>query len=770
MKPEHKTNKILILVIITGLLICMLFNIQAFAVDGNAVVYNGNQLDRFAGRTKEEIGEFYSSSKNAGESYISMEPDSYYFVQPSDSKPYEPGKLTDDTLLVMESMTNYFRWLVGVEPLTGSVTGSDELQAGALVRNWEFDHVVSGESKPADMPQELWDFGAAASHGILALGYTPDGAIRGWVNEGYCRSTNSWDTVGHRMSLTSHMVSQINYGYSGRVAIGGTTGVTNQFNSPFAAFPCPGYMPIQAINANTAVWDLQFNTDYLVNEDPADVVVSVTNMRTGDSYDCTAENGLLQGENNLYFVQPVPTDPNDIIHYAEGDKYGVRVSGLTDVRTGKSAEIEYTVEFFDVTPYTSSYVTGIYASSGWDNIHIEENDATTNILKMMTAVLSDSVLLQTETGRTAVAQLTGDWKLDEQRQCWTNYIDVSTVPDYVTDRLGILNEEVVITYQTDAYTGGIAMDPQLPAKDEKVDVRVWVYMLGYPDDHLYQVKEDGNGHYSVVNMYNNNSSEYTLADETLHYYTISNWSESCFGNWLAIYASPVFRDAYLAGVCSIDSLHEHEWNEWMVTMPPTFETAGEQRRFCAMCGKEEFQIIDMLPHPFVDVDQGKYYEDAVVWAVTNRVTNGIDSTHFAPNAVCNRGQVVTFLWRAAGEPESESENNPFADVKEDAFYFKAVLWAVENGITNGTSENTFSPTDYCTRGQVATFLWRTMNQPSISGIKNPFVDVDQGKYYYESVLWAAEANVTKGVDETHFAPNDSCTRGQIVTFLYRALR
>jgi hypothetical protein len=159
----------------------------------------------------------------------------------------------------------------------------------------------------------------------------------------------------------------------------------------------------------------------------------------------------------------------------------------------------------------------------------------------------------------------------------------------------------------------------------------------------------------------------------------------------------------------------------------------------------------------------------VLWAVEKDITKGIDDTHFAPDTTCNRGQVVTFLWRAAGCPEPTSAHNPFTDVQEGKFYYKAVLWAVEMGITNGTSATTFSPNDQCTRGQVATFLWRTLGEPNASSGGNPFTDVKEGKFYYDAVLWAVESGVTNGMDATHFAPNDSCTRGQIVTFLYRAL-
>ena len=181
-----------------------------------------------------------------------------------------------------------------------------------------------------------------------------------------------------------------------------------------------------------------------------------------------------------------------------------------------------------------------------------------------------------------------------------------------------------------------------------------------------------------------------------------------------------------------------------------------------------FDPIARLYNPFVDTKYGAYYFDPVLWAVHNepQITNGTDPTHFSPNATCTRGQVVTFLWRAAGCPEPTMTVHPFVDVKEGAFYYKALLWAVENGITNGIDATHFGPDRGCTRGQVVTFLWRDRNKPSPGSNANPFADV-KGGFYYNAVLWAVEKQITNGTDATHFSPDKTCTRGQIVTFLCR---
>ncbi len=169
---------------------------------------------------------------------------------------------------------------------------------------------------------------------------------------------------------------------------------------------------------------------------------------------------------------------------------------------------------------------------------------------------------------------------------------------------------------------------------------------------------------------------------------------------------------------------------------------------------------------FVDVPSGSYYEDAVDWAVANGITTGTDAAHFSPDGICTRAQAVTFLWRAAGRPAPESRTMPFTDVPADSYYYDAVLWAVENGITKGTSSTTFSPDDTCTRAQIVTFLWRSEQSPA-AGSSNPFTDVSADAYYADAVLWAVKEAITTGTTRTTFSPDAECTRAQIVAFLWR---
>ncbi len=177
---------------------------------------------------------------------------------------------------------------------------------------------------------------------------------------------------------------------------------------------------------------------------------------------------------------------------------------------------------------------------------------------------------------------------------------------------------------------------------------------------------------------------------------------------------------------------------------------------------------DELEDPvFSDVPTNAYFSEAVKWAAENKVTEGTGDGRFSPDDGCTRGQVVTFLWRSAGCPEPETNNNPFLDVKEDDYFYEAVLWAFDGKVTMGTGDNTFSPDETCTRAQIVTLLFRYKGSSEPVKRDNPFSDVNNREYYYNAVLWAVENKITMGTSAQTFSPEDTCTRAQIVTFLWR---
>ena len=265
---------------------------------------------------------------------------------------------------------------------------------------------------------------------------------------------------------------------------------------------------------------------------------------------------------------------------------------------------------------------------------------------------------------------------------------------------------------------------------------------------------------------------------------------SCGSSYKTDYTAALGHD-YKNGLCTRcgakdPSAHTHDYKA--AVTKPTCTEGGYTTYTCSVCGDSyKGSYVDPLGHDykngtctrcgvkdpnykpqadFVDVAAGSYCYDAVQWAVANGITKGTDKTHFSPNAGCTRGQVVTFLWRAAGEP-TVGGNVGFVDVAPGSYCYEAVKWAVANGITKGTDATHFSPNATCTRGQVVTFMYRAEGEPAVGG-SSGFVDVAAGSYCYNAVQWAVANGITKGTDTMHFSPNATCTRGQVVTFLYRA--
>ena len=199
--------------------------------------------------------------------------------------------------------------------------------------------------------------------------------------------------------------------------------------------------------------------------------------------------------------------------------------------------------------------------------------------------------------------------------------------------------------------------------------------------------------------------------------------------------------------------------KYTFTMPASKVTVEAMFKASAPTGK----------NPFIDVPAGSYYEDAVIWAVEKGITSGTSAVTFDPNGNCTRAQAVTFLWRAAGSPAPKTKVMPFTDVPSGSYYYDAVLWAMEQGITKGTSDTAFSPNASCTRAQIVTFLWRANGSPAVSG-NSAFTDVASDAYYAAAVAWAEKNGVTGGIGNGLFGSGNNCTRAQIVTFLYRAMK
>lgn len=268
------------------------------------------------------------------------------------------------------------------------------------------------------------------------------------------------------------------------------------------------------------------------------------------------------------------------------------------------------------------------------------------------------------------------------------------------------------------------------------------------------------------------------------------WECECGKSYETLHTKALGHE-YKDGLCvrcgaKDPNAHTHKYVETVTK--PTCTEKGYTTYTCSVCGDSyKGSYTDALGHSyvggsctrcgasdpnykpavsFIDVPETAYYYKPVQWAIENGITEGVGGNRFDPNGQCTRGQVVTFLWRAAGKP-TVSANVSFSDVQPGAFYYEAVKWAVANGITTGVGGNRFAPNDSCTRGQVVTFLHRAANSPAASTISS-FTDVPATAFYYNAVNWAVANGITDGVGNNRFAPNDTCTRAQVVTFLYRA--
>ena len=282
---------------------------------------------------------------------------------------------------------------------------------------------------------------------------------------------------------------------------------------------------------------------------------------------------------------------------------------------------------------------------------------------------------------------------------------------------------------------------------------------------------------SAVSFRNSGLTEMTFLGDAPVFNKSLGSEEYAFGGVTATAYYPMYNPTWTEEVrqdysgkltwVAVDN-HTHSW-----------QTSCTEPRKCALCGITEGEAPghdwkglnctrcgEARENPFVDTDPEGFYFDAVLWAVEGGITVGTDENHFNPDGPCSRAHVVTFLWRAAGKPEPEISTNPFVDVKQGSFCEKAVRWAVEQGITVGTDDDHFSPEEPCNRAQVVTFLWRAAGQPDADG-EIPFTDVPADAWYAEPVRWAVEKGITQGVSATEFGTEGTCTRAQAVTFLHR---
>ena len=721
-------KKMISMLLAVLMLASLLAGLAPKAVAANPVVYTAGSNPYFA-RSKQDVVARYKAMLDVGSAYDNENEQSWYARMYSAVAPYDQGVLKQDTLDAMMAMTNYLRWLSGTNPLPTDVHNDDSLQRGALIRSFAFEHIVSHNSpkKPADMDQSFWNAGCDVYNNILCSGPSPRDAIVRWLNEGFLHDADDYfqtvGGIGHRMAILGSGRGSLHYGYVKKVAIGYYGLGASEWNGAFAAFPAPGPMPKEFLVACNSAWSVEPNKTVFSFEE-AQLEVIVTNLETDESYTCTASDGTLYVDHDaVAFLQPEPLRGR-LMTYPD-NRWSVTARGLTEVKTGKPAEISYEVDLFSMERELMDFSAATLSGSCGDNV---------------TWCLDADTMILTISG-------TGEMQ---------NYAFERSTPWYPYQKW-ISRVEIkdgVTSIGNTAFCGC----------SELRSVRM-----------ANSVQQIGNCAFSGC---------YTLRDLQL-------------STGLIRIGSMAFYGAAFARVELPDGLQVIEQNAFYgceelseATVPSSVTVIGD-RAFGYYNGPTNIELIPgftlrgyagsaaqtyaenhgirFVPLPasgFYDVSDNSYYAQPVLWAVENGVTAGTGAWTFGPKDTCTRAQVMTFLWRAAGSPEPTRADNPFTDIKEGKYYYKAVLWAVEKKITAGTSSTTFGPNAPCTRGQVVTFLWRYEGEPTATTSNNPFEDVKTGAYYEKAVIWALETGITAGTSATTFSPDATCTRAQVVTFLY----
>ena len=483
---------------------------------------------------------------------------------------------------------------MGVPELTTVSTHSDSLQAQALDRNFEFAHFIQNSSKPEDMSDELWAAGFECTHNILAMGYTPQGAITGWMNEGYSLSNEKWDTLGHRYALIGADHSNIQFGYSGRVAIGKNVSDQSDFQTPFTAFPAPGYMPTNLVSPSESAWSVELNEAVIRNTHESAVKVTVTNLATGDSYQCTkGDDTLFFDAERIGFVQPSTSG-----HYT--GSYSVEITGLIDVATGNEAVIRYTTHFVDINDIADSCITDV--TSGISSYVISQTIA--DQLDKILPILPQEVTVTAESGKQVTVPVAGAWTIDETNKCFVNSVAESALPSNLTDPNNILNR-VTIPYvlsadPVDSYNS-LSISPDTVSPGKTVTFKVYRARTSTDTSQIFKLTQNQDGSYSAVKKLDSATSvefdaEDSRDDYPNHvYYCQATANDS--GEYLSVYFNSSWMQngqtevyvststpTLIVTTCQHQAGEPVKENEVAPTC--TEEGSYEDVVYCTLCGEE----------------------------------------------------------------------------------------------------------------------------------------------------------------------------------------
>lgn len=571
---------------------------------GDTIVYDADEMEPFKSRTLKEVADEYAKARYAGATYSNSDSSTWYQEPCSTSAPYAAGVLTQDTHTAMTAMTNFYRWLSGLNSLKNSSTHSDSLQVQALVRNFEFSHWVSDSSKPADMSDEMWNAGAPCRHNILARGYTPQGAITGWMNEGYSLRSQSWDTTGHRYALIEASLSDVQYGFSGGIAIGAGVASGNTSDLPFSAFPAPGYMPSRLVSPSSSAWSVRINKNTLKIADSTKVTAVITNLNTGNSYECTKENGKLR----VSGVEIDMVQPSDYSGSRYTDSYRVQITGLQDAAAGSEAQISYTTRFADITEEMPSYVTSVTADAREYVIYKTMDNIES--IKKVAAILPKQVWATAESGKKIRVSVKGEWEINEADKCFVNSADPSGLPENITDKNHLLDEVKVPYKISDDYYDSyntLYISPQKVKEGENIELGVYRTNISTDTSQIYKLTAKEDGTYSAVKKYDSSESpefDKEASDASVysatHIYKKSGVTLDDAGEYISVYYSSSSQNRIY--VCratkTLEVEHTHTWDEGKITKEATCTKKGTKTFTCTVCGKTRNQEVSVVAHKF----------------------------------------------------------------------------------------------------------------------------------------------------------------------------
>ncbi len=501
-------------------------------------VYNANDMPAFADRTMQEVGEKYSDAIYGTSTYDNRHKDTWYAEEPSLEAPYDPGVLSDDAQQAMIDMLNFYRWLMGCQPASLNTEYNDEMQYGAMVRNFDCNHVVNEIYKPEDMPDEIWQAGADCKNNILASGFSPQGAVTGWMNEGYDVELETWTSsgIGHRALTMRMTLSEMAFGYSGQVAIGRRTAASNTNNQPFTAYPSPGYMPSQILNASISAWTVELNSDMFEIEYVEDVVVTITNIDTGQEWVRTSDDEtlLLSSFGCLAFAQP-----NDYGDTGYTDTYKVTITGIDDISQNVKAQVTYTVDFFDLYQYAETRIAS--AETSMKYMLAPEMMSSKN-LEYIASIIPDTVTVPAENGQLIDVPVAGKWEVDMENQCFYNSAKMSGLPDRVSDYYGYL-EHITIPYEEKAELlvkyDTLDIVPNMALSGGNVSLTTYRTQITTDTVHIFKLIDMPDGSCISIKMFDSAKTE-EGCDDVFVGYDIECVAPEDSGKYISVYYSQLW--------------------------------------------------------------------------------------------------------------------------------------------------------------------------------------------------------------------------------------